>query len=102
MSSIFNRFFGPSVDLKALSQHGAIILDVRTLSEFNSGHIEGAIHIPLDQLPKRIAELKQKNKPVITCCASGVRSGTAKGILTSAGIEAYNGGGWQTLQHKIK
>lgn len=102
MSSILNRLFGPSEDFKTLYQHGAIILDVRTPGEFNGGHIEGAVHIPLDQLPQRTAELKQKNKPVIACCASGMRSRMAKGILADAGIEAYNGGGWQVLQHKLK
>lgn len=102
MSTILHRLFGPSEDLKAIYQHGAIVLDVRTSNEFRSGHIEGAVHIPLDQLARRTAELKQKNRPVIACCASGVRSGAAKGILIDAGIEAYNGGAWQALQRKLK
>jgi rhodanese-related sulfurtransferase len=102
MSTILSRLFGPSEDFKTLYQQGAVILDVRTLNEFNSGHIEGAVHIPLDQLTQRTTHLKQKDKPVIACCASGMRSGAAKRILTAAGIEAYNGGGWQTLQSKLK
>lgn len=102
MSTILNRLFGPSEDLKALYRQGAIILDVRTLREFRGGHIEGAIHIPVDQLEQHTAELKQKNKPVIACCANGMRSGSAKRILAAAGIQAYNGGPWQSLQHKIK
>lgn len=102
MSSIISRLFGRSEDLKTIYQQGAIILDVRTLREFQSGHFEGAMHIPLDQLARRTAELKKENKPVIACCASGMRSGTAKGILSSAGVEAYNGGSWQTLRQKLR
>lgn len=102
MATIFSRLFGPSDDLKAVYEQGAIILDVRTPQEFRSGHIKGAIHIPVDQLDRRTPELRQMNKPVIACCASGMRSGTAKRILAAAGIEAYNGGDWQTLEYKLK
>src|SRR5579872_3909556 len=91
MSTFLNRLFGPSEDFATLRRQSAIILDVRTLAEFSSGHIKDAIHIPLDQLAARIAELKKYNKPIIACCASGMRSGKAKGILTAAGIDAYNG-----------
>ncbi|HBY69385.1 MAG TPA: sulfurtransferase, partial [Flavobacteriaceae bacterium] len=41
------------------------------------------------------------NKPVITCCASGVRSGNAAKILTNNNIEVVNGGGWKSLQKKL-
>lgn len=102
MSNVFNRLFGSSADFQALRKRGAIILDVRTLQEFRGGHIDGAVHIPLDQLERNMADLKQKNMPVIACCASGMRSGTAKRILTDAGIEAYNGGSWQTLAAKLR
>jgi len=44
----------------------------------------------------------RKDKPVITCCASGMRSASAKSILKSNGYaEVYNGGGWMSLQNKI-
>lgn len=102
MSTMLSRLFGPSQDFRTLYQQGAIILDVRTPQEFKAGHIKDAVHIPLDQLIQRTAELKQRKKPVITCCASGMRSGKAKGILADAGIEAYNGGAWQLLQQKLR
>jgi rhodanese-related sulfurtransferase len=45
----------------------------------------------------------KKDKPIITCCASGMRSANAKSILKSNGFkEVYNGGGWSTLQNKIR
>ncbi len=95
--------FGPSVDLGELVQNGAIIVDVRSKGEYASGHIRGSMNIPLDTLGNHIKKLKDKNKPIITCCASGMRSSSAKGILKSNGLtEVHNGGGWMSLQNKIK
>lgn len=92
---------GPKVDYRNLVQSGAIILDVRTPAEFKSGHIKGAINIPVDKLQGNLAKVKATNKPVITCCRSGARSGMAVGILKQAGIDAYNGGPWNVLRSKI-
>jgi phage shock protein E len=94
--------FGPSVDYKSLIQNGGIIIDVRTKGEYQGGHIKGSINIPLNVLSDNISKLK-KDKAIITCCASGMRSASAKGILKSSGFtEVHNGGGWMSLQHKIK
>ena len=92
---------GPKVDLKKLVQNGAQIIDVRTKGEFQGGHIRGSMNIPLQDLKGNLSKIK-KDKPVITCCASGMRSASAKSILKSNGFtEVYNGGGWTSLQHKI-
>jgi rhodanese-related sulfurtransferase len=91
---------GPSADLKALTAQGATIIDVRSKAEYTSGHIKGSINIPLDTLQKNLSKIN-KNKPVITCCASGMRSASAKGILQNNGFEVYNGGGWSSLKAKI-
>ena len=81
---------------------GAQIVDVRSEREFQSGHIEGAVNVPLDGLSKNLAKI-QKSKPVITCCASGVRSGMARRILKSNGfIEVVNGGAWVKLKGKLQ
>jgi len=49
-----------------------------------------------------LSKLK-KDKPIITCCASGMRSASAKSILKSNGFtEVHNGGGWSSLQNKIR
>jgi phage shock protein E len=94
--------FGPSVDFAQLVKDGATIVDVRSKSEYSSGHIKGSINIPLDTLANNLNKIKDKNKPVITCCASGMRSASAKGILTSKGFtQVYNGGGWYGLNNKI-
>ena len=94
---------GPKVDYAQLIKDGAIILDVRSKPEYNGGHIRGSVNIAVDQLSKSLDKLKDKNKPIITCCASGMRSASAKSILKSSGYtQVYNGGGWNSLQNKIK
>jgi len=97
-----NSLFGKKEDLKSVYQKGAIILDVRAPDEFRSGHIKGAINIPLDILKTRVGDLKKRGKPVITCCKSGARSVMASRALTEAGLEAYNGGGWRSLEKCIQ
>lgn len=94
---------GSKADYAQLVKQGAIILDVRSKSEYAGGHIKGSVNIPVDQLSNNLSKLKDKNKPVITVCASGVRSASAKSILKSNGFtQVYNGGGWGSLQNKIR
>ena len=89
---------GPKVDLNEVIKRGAVIVDVRTKSEFASGHAKVSVNIPLDNLRSEMSKL-DKSKPIITCCASGIRSATAKNILVSNGFtEVYNGGGWTSVQ----
>jgi phage shock protein E len=92
---------GPKADIGALIKNGAVILDVRTRGEYAGGHVKGSINVPLDQLNGHIDKLKKKNKPVVTCCASGMRSGSARRILESSGIEAYNGGSWMAVDRYV-
>lgn len=93
---------GAKTDYRELVKQGAIILDVRNKGEFISGHIKNAINIPVDQLNQNLSKLKDKDRCIICCCASGMRSGTAKRILESHGYKAvYNGGGWISLEKKI-
>jgi phage shock protein E len=94
--------FGPGVNYAELVKNGAIILDVRSKSEYAGGHIKGSINLSVDTLRNNLEKLKDKNKPIITCCASGMRSASAKSILASNGYtQVYNGGGWSSLQNKI-
>ncbi len=91
----------PQPNYSELLKEGAIILDVRTKGEYESGHIRGSINIPLDRLHANLSKLKSKSKPIITCCASGSRSASAKGILSSNGYSnVYNGGSWNSLMRK--
>ena len=93
--------FGPQTDYAALVKRGALIVDVRSKAEYQGGHINGSINIPVDVLRNNISKL-DKSKPIITCCASGMRSSSAKQMLISNGFnEVYNGGGWMSLKGKL-
>ncbi|MGO8838455.1 MAG: rhodanese-like domain-containing protein [Limisphaerales bacterium] len=77
------------VSAKAAQAHlkiGALVIDVRSRGEFNSGHLPTAINIPLDEiataLPRRV---KDKNQTLLLHCLSGTRSGMAKGKIKSLG-----------------
>ncbi|MEO5601541.1 MAG: rhodanese-like domain-containing protein [Cyclobacteriaceae bacterium] len=93
---------GPPVNYATLVKQGAVILDVRTKGEYTGGHIKGSINISVDQLKNHLNRLPDKNKTIITCCASGMRSASAKSILKSCGYgNVHNGGSWASLQHKL-
>ncbi len=102
MFSFLKKLFGPGTDFKALKENGAIIIDVRTPQEYDHGHIQGSKNIPLDKIQREVKTIKSFNKPIITVCKSGARSGMAKSILKSAGVEVYNGGAWNVLVGKIR
>lgn len=92
---------GPKADYKELIKRGATIVDVRTKAEYQQGHIKGSVNIPLNNLSNHYSKLN-KNKPIITCCASGMRSGQAKSLLKANGFEdVHNGGGWTSLHNHI-
>src|SRR4051812_35872163 len=102
MIKLFKNIFNVSTpDFKSLARSGVVIVDVRSNAEFKTGHIKGAINIPVEQVKLMVNELKELNKPVITCCQSGMRSGMAASVLKAAGVQVYNGGAWNSLQQKI-
>jgi rhodanese-related sulfurtransferase len=82
-------------------QKNAVIIDVRTLEEFENGHVAGSINIPLHELANEINRIKKFNKPVIACCRTGARSGSASNMLKNSGIESINGGAWQTVDKHL-
>jgi phage shock protein E len=93
---------GSKTDYAQLVKDGAIIVDVRSKGEFDSGHINGSINIPVDVIANNLNKFKDKNKTIITCCASGMRSAAAKSVLKSNGYTSvFNGGGWNGLQSKL-
>lgn len=94
-------FGNKNEEIKSFYTRGAIIIDVRTKGEYDLGAIPGSKNIPLQVINAKIKDIKKLNKPIITCCASGMRSGSAASILNSNGIESINGGGWKSLHHLI-
>ncbi len=93
--------FGSKVDYKELVKNGAVIIDVRSPNEFKFGHIKDSLNIPLQSIASKTAHI-DKNKVIITCCASGMRSASAKSVLKSKGYTTvHNGGSWSSLDAKI-
>jgi rhodanese-related sulfurtransferase len=90
------------------SQQNAVIIDVRENDEWNAGHIAGAIHIPLGEMPNRLPELaKYQNQSIVVQCRSGARSAKAADILLKAGfphVHNMDGGlnAWQKADLKIQ
>jgi len=103
MLESINNFFGFSkTDYAELVKNGATIVDVRSKGEYAGGHIKGSVNIPVDQLENNLGKLTGKNKTIITCCASGMRSASAKSILLKNGYtDVHNGGGWASLNSKL-
>jgi rhodanese-related sulfurtransferase len=82
-----------------ITRPGATIVDVRTPQEFQAGHVVGSIHIPLQEIPKRMDELRALATPLVLCCARGIRSGQAVAYLQQRGFtDVHNGGGWLDVQ----
>ncbi len=86
---LYKRFGGKIMGAKAreLVGAGALLLDVRTPSEFAGGHLQGAINIPVSELGARVSELGQdRARPIVVYCASGMRSASAKTTLRGLGF----------------
>jgi CoA-disulfide reductase len=76
-------------DLESYDMDNAVLLDVRTEMEFNNGHVEGAVNIPVDDLRERLKEL-DKSKEIIEYCQVGLRGYIADRILTQNGFKVKN------------
>lgn len=85
-----------AVEIGRLIKDGATILDIRTDDEFASGHVPGALHIPLNELLHNLSRIP-RDRPVVTCNANDALSATAAEILGAHGFKAYDGGGWATV-----
>lgn len=81
-----------------------VVLDVREDDEWQTGHIDGALHIPLSQLPARAGEVESAAQ-VLCVCKGGGRSARATMFLRQSGVEAVNldGGmhGWAAAGHPM-
>lgn len=99
------REVGPEEALKKVRSGEAQVVDVREDYEWNAGHVEGARHIPLGQLSFRTSEL-DREKEVLTICASGGRSAVAAEMLQKAGfprVASVDGGmsSWKSRGFRV-
>lgn len=86
--------------LPQLKRDGAMLVDVRSASEFASGNAPGTVNIPLTELSRRLSEIP-KSSPVVFCCASGTRSGMARLLLKKNGYKkVHNIGTWDKFLDK--
>jgi rhodanese-related sulfurtransferase len=86
-------------------QAGAFFLDVRTRAEWDQGHIDKSVLIPLDELPSRLSEVP-RDQYVIVVCRSGARSKEGATILRQAGytqVSCLTGGlqAWVAAGHDV-
>ncbi|TNE73062.1 rhodanese-like domain-containing protein [bacterium] len=84
---------------KLIKENKGTIVDVRTYGEFIGGHAPGSKNIPLNEIPDRLYEFEEMEKPVLLCCASGNRSGQAAYYLSRNGIECANAGSWLEVNY---
>ena len=94
---MFKNLFKKTDYKKLIEEEGAVIIDVRSPSEFAGGSVPGSENIPLGSIPGKTKQIKSLGVPVICVCASGMRSGGAKAQLKAAGVDSYNGGPWTKM-----
>lgn len=76
-------------EVLALSQQGALVLDVRTPEEYATGHVPGAVNVPHDELASRIGEIEaRRGAPVVVYCEKGPRASKATAALAGAGFSS--------------
>jgi len=82
-----NEIDARSLQQKLAGPNPPLVVDVRNLPELQQGRIEGSLHIPMNELPARLAELPEGHE-VVTVCAKGMRSFNAAGWLRQIGRNA--------------
>ncbi|WP_194851015.1 rhodanese-like domain-containing protein [Nonlabens antarcticus] len=98
MFGIFNN--SKNRKIKKYLDQGATLLDVRTSSEFNTGHLQTSKNIPVQSIDQRMSEV-DKSKPVIVYCAMGGRSAIATAQLKANGFKVVNAGGIKNVKKQI-
>ncbi|MBX2898551.1 MAG: rhodanese-like domain-containing protein [Cyclobacteriaceae bacterium] len=83
-----------------INQEGTI-LDVRTTTEYQSGHVAGSYNIPVNELLQRLDELSELKQPLILCCASGGRSAMATYMLKEQKFECIDAGSWHSITYLL-
>jgi len=97
MGFLSKLFQGKGPQIQEFLDRGAVVVDVRTPAEYKSASIPRSRNIPLDQLASKKKKLAQLGKPLIFCCATGMRSGQAQQMMKRNGLECMNGGSWRKV-----
>ncbi len=100
--SFLSKLLGGS-QIKSALKNKAIVVDVRTGTEYDRGHVPDAFNIPVDRIQLSADRLKESKLPVIVCCNTGERSRTAVKQLKAKGVkQVYNGGNWEDVVKLMK
>jgi rhodanese-related sulfurtransferase len=95
---MLGKIFGGAVaPCNNMIKEGAVVVDVRTPQEFAVGHVPGSVNVPIDEIYEHVERLRLEGKPLVLCCASGMRSARATRILKGVGVDACNGGSWKSI-----
>ena len=78
----------------------AIIIDVRTVEEYEASHVQGSVNIPVQEITAHVDRIKAIKEPIVFCCKSGHRSGLATDYFKNLGVNCSNGGSWLDLMWK--
>ena len=102
--SFFGLFGGGNMEaaIEEYLKNGAVVIDVRTVQEFEDGHVKGSENIVLNTIPSKVSYIKGLKKKGIAVCRSGARSGQATSYLRKQGIDVINGGPWQNVAKFVK
>lgn len=101
LSFLFGSGNNKLENIKIALNAGALIVDVRSSTEYASGHVTGSINMPLPTLQSGLKKLKNASS-VVLCCRSGARAASAQSILSSQGIQSINAGSWQNVESALK
>lgn len=75
----------------------SIIIDVRTVEEYEQSSVQGSLNIPVQEIVQHTEEIKGMEGPIVFCCKSGHRSGKATDYFKGLGVDCSNGGSWLDL-----
>ncbi len=104
--SFFNLFKRKQIagmdEIKEFLAKGAVVIDVRTVAEFEQGHAKGSLNIVLDSIPSRVEEIGAMGESFIAVCRSGARSDNAAMFLKAHDFDIINGGPWQNVAQFIE
>jgi rhodanese-related sulfurtransferase len=81
-------------EARSLLDQGGVVVDVRSVEEFNLGHAPDSIHLPVHLVAHLASERLPMDRPLLVCCASGARSHMAVQQLQRLGFNAHNLGPW--------
>ena len=88
-------------EIQEYLDNGAVVIDVRTVAEYEEGHVSNSKNIVLDTIPLKVDEIKALGNTFIAVCRSGARSGQATQFLSDAGLDIINGGPWGNVDQFV-